>query len=161
DIGERKRSEAHRNLLIAELSHRVKNTLATVISIARQSFANPSVEEARRSFDARIHGLARTHTRLAAATWTSVSLARIVRDECGAYMQEDRRNVVISGPAVRLNPKSVLTLGMALHELTTNAAKYGALSVKEGVVSVAWAESADGTLVISWKESGGPSVRAP
>jgi PAS domain S-box-containing protein len=161
DIGEKKRSEAQRNLLIAELSHRVKNTLATVISIARQSFAHTDVEQARRSFDARIRGLARTHSRLAEANWSGVSLGTIVHDECAPYRRDDGKNVSIAGSRQRLNPKCALTLGMALHELATNAAKYGALSAKDGAVNVTWNEQADGTLVIQWTEAGGPPVRAP
>jgi len=161
DIGEQKRSELQRDLLIAELSHRVKNTLATVISIARQSFANPDPVEARRSFDARIRGLARTHSRLAEANWSGVSLDAIVADEVGPYRRDDGKNLRLSGPAIVLNPKAALLVGMAIHELATNAAKHGALSAKNGVVNVEWRVDADGSLKIGWRESGGPTVKAP
>src|SRR5262249_16075936 len=143
DIRERRRAEAQRDLLIAELSHRVKNTLATVMSIARQSFANPNTEEARRSFDARIRGVARTHSRLAEANWSGVSLRTLVRDELTPYLRHDASNVDLHGPEMMLNPKCALTLGMALHELTTNAAKHGALSSKDGAVSVSWEQDAN------------------
>jgi PAS domain S-box-containing protein len=162
DIRERKRAEAQRDLLIAELSHRVKNTLATVISIARQSFANPNTDEARSRFDARIRGLARTHSRLAETSWSGVSLAAIVADECAPYRRDDGRNLRIVGPEIVLNPSSALTLGMAIHELATNAAKYGALSSKEGVVTVQWQEDpTDRALIIDWTERGGPTVIEP
>lgn len=160
DITEKKRLEAQRDLLIAELSHRVKNTLATVISIARQSFGKTNAEEARR-FDSRIRGLARTHSRLAEASWSGVSLGTIIDDECAPYRHDDGKNVSIAGPTMWLNPKCALTLGMALHELATNAAKYGALSVKEGTVAVEWDERSDGTLAIRWREAGGPPVQPP
>jgi two-component sensor histidine kinase len=163
DITERKQAEAQRDLLVAELSHRVKNTLATVISIAQQSFArNPNVEEARRSFDARIRALAKTHGRLAEASWSGVSLKRMLLDELAPYFREDGSNVRVSGPPIVFGAKGALTLGMALHELATNAAKHGALSAKSGAVEVAWEVDADGQrLGVRWTESGGPTVKPP
>ena len=164
DITERKRADAQRELLVAELSHRVKNTLATVISIQHQSFSKaPSIDEARQSFGARIRALAQTHSRLAEDNWSGVWLERMLLDEFEPYRGEDGSNVTLSGPPVRLNPKSALTLGMALHELTTNAAKYGALSdPKAGRVNVGWQiEPKEGHLNICWSESGGPPVSPP
>jgi two-component system CheB/CheR fusion protein len=162
DIGERKRMEEQRGLLIAELSHRVKNTLATVISIARQSFANPDAKEARVSFDSRIRGLAQTHSRLAESSWSGVSLETLLADELGPYRREDGKNVHTSGPRVILNARAALTLGMAIHELATNAAKYGALSSKQGMVTVEWQIGSNGgNLEIQWIESGGPPVATP
>ena len=99
DISERKQAEAQRDLLVAELSHRVKNTLATVISIARQSFAtNPDAVEAQRSFNARIRALGQTHSRLAEANWSGVSLETVLLDELAPYRREDGANVRASGP---------------------------------------------------------------
>jgi two-component sensor histidine kinase len=163
DITDRKRAEEQRDLLVAELNHRVKNTLATVISIAQQSFARASnVDEARRSFASRIRALAKTHGRLAEANWSGVSFETILLDELSPYFQEDGSNVRISGPPVRLSAKGALTLGMAIHELATNAAKHGALSTKTGSVDVAWnVDSEDKRLRIRWIEIGGPSVRPP
>jgi two-component sensor histidine kinase len=162
DITERKNAEAQRDLLLAELSHRVKNTLATVISIAHQSFSKgPSFEEARRSFDMRIRALAQTHVRLADANWSGVSVERILLDETAPYRREDGANVRISGPSIVLNPKCAVTLGMAIHELTTNAAKYGALSTKDGIVDACWEIATDRQLRIRWIESGGPAVTLP
>ncbi len=169
DITDRKRAEdarraaeSQRDLLVAELSHRVKNTLATVISIAHQSFAKgPSIAEARRSFDGRILALAQTHGRLADQNWSGVSFEIMLLDEFAPYSGEDGRNIVLSGPGITLNPRCALVLGMAFHELATNAAKYGALSVKNGVVSVTWEVLSDRNLLIHWAESGGPAVAKP
>jgi PAS domain S-box-containing protein len=160
DVTERKRAEAQRDLLVAELSHRVKNTLATVLSIAHLSFSKaPSPEQARRSFDDRIRALAHTHARLADANWSGVSLATIVRDETAPY---SGANVRIEGPDILLSPKLAVTLGMAMHELATNAAKHGALSTKNGVLAVKWEidKSAD-EVRIEWVEAGGPCVSEP
>jgi two-component sensor histidine kinase len=162
DITERKQAEAQRDLLLAELSHRVKNTLATVISIAHQSFSKASsFQEARRSFEMRIRALAQTHVRLSEANWSGVSVERILLDETAPYRREDGANVRVSGPSIVLNPKCAVTLGMAFHELTTNAAKYGALSTKDGAVDARWEIAADRQLRISWIESGGPAVTSP
>jgi PAS domain S-box-containing protein len=161
DITDRKRAEAQRELLVAELSHRVKNTLATVISIQQQSFSKaPSMEEARHSFSARIRALAQTHGRLAEGAWAGVALNTLLQDELAPYSGDDGNNIRIDGPAVTLTPKSALTLGMAIHELATNAAKYGALSVKNGLVAVTWAME-NGVLNIQWTERGGPRVTPP
>jgi PAS domain S-box-containing protein len=163
DIGDRKRAEAQRNLLVAELSHRVKNTLATVISIARQSFAtNPDAVEAQRSFNARIRALGQTHTRLAEAHWSGVPLETVLLDELAPYRHENGANLRISGPVTILSARQALTLGMAMHELATNAAKYGALSTELGVVEVRWDVDAEGKqLRITWTEHGGPAVVPP
>jgi two-component sensor histidine kinase len=162
DITERKDAEAQRDLLLAELSHRVKNTLATVVSIARQSFArSQNVDDAIASFDARIRALAQTHTRLAEASWSGVSFETMLSDEMAPYRREDGSNVRMSGPPVRLNPRSALTLGMAIHELATNAAKHGALSSKKGAVDISWKLDDRRQLQMTWAESGGPPVEPP
>jgi len=159
----RRRSESEREFLVQELSHRVKNTLATVISIHNQSFSRaPSIEEARKSFGARIRALAQTHGRLAEGHWAGVSFETMLRDEIAPYRREDGANVLVSGPPLKLNAKSALTLGMAMHELATNAAKHGALSRREGVVSIVWEKDARADqLRIGWKERGGPTVVRP
>jgi PAS domain S-box-containing protein len=163
DITERRQAEAHRELLLAELSHRVKNTLATVMSIARQSFArHVDAASAPRLFESRIRALARTHSRLAETSWSGVSLEALFAGELAPYRREDGGNIRLSGPEIVLNPKCALTLGMAAHELTTNAAKHGALSTKEGTVEVSWTvDPANRSLAIAWKEQGGPPVGAP
>jgi PAS domain S-box-containing protein len=161
DVTERKRAESQRDLLLAEIDHRVKNTLATVVSIANQSFSKDrSLEESRHSFSDRIRALAQTHTRLAEASWSGASLGTIIRDEIAPYRGAD--NVRITGPDVVLNPKCAISLGLAIHELTTNAAKYGALSSTTGLVEICWqlSSSAD-EIRLNWAESGGPPVSPP
>ncbi|MGB9365020.1 MAG: PAS domain S-box protein [Xanthobacteraceae bacterium] len=158
---ERVRAEQKRDLLVAELNHRVKNTLATVVAISHQSFAKGrSPEEAHRSFERRVRALAQTHGRLAEASWSGVSLEMVLGDETEPY-RDERGNVRIAGPRIQLNPKSAVSLGMAFHELTTNAAKYGALSTKEGRLEVTWSVSTDRELRIRWQETGGPAVQTP
>jgi PAS domain S-box-containing protein len=160
DITERKLAAEQRDLLIAELNHRVKNTLATVVAISHQSLSKGrSPEEAHRSFEQRIRTLAMTHSRLAEASWSGVSLEMLLRDETAPY--QDRGKIGIAGPDIQLNPKSAVSLGMAFHELATNAAKYGALSSDEGKLEVTWSVTTDRELRIRWHEAGGPAVQAP
>jgi PAS domain S-box-containing protein len=110
DLTDRKRAEEQRDLLMAEINHRVKNTLATVISIARQSFAKDrTFEVSQRSFTDRIQALAQTHTRLAEANWSGMSLESIIRDEVAPYRGSD--NVRIAGPNLTLSPKQAVSLG--------------------------------------------------
>lgn len=161
DITERKQAEKQRDLLMAELSHRVKNTLATVLSIERLSFArNPDTEAARESFGSRIQALAQTHSRLAETNWSGVLLDALMSDELAPYRTREG-NIRLDGPPVFLNAKCALIFGLAIHELATNAAKHGALSVKEGRVEVLWSLDGNGDLAIRWQESGGPPVAEP
>jgi len=158
---ERARAEQRRNLLIAELNHRVKNTLATVVAISHQSYVNGrSPEEAHRSFEHRVRALAQTHGRLAEASWSGVSLEMVLADETAPY-RDERGNVLIAGPQIQIDPKTAVSLGLAFHELTTNAAKYGALSTKEGRLEVTWSTATDREVRIRWQESGGPPVQQP
>jgi PAS domain S-box-containing protein len=163
DVTARKRAEAQRELLVGELNHRVKNTLATVISIARQSFTrSPETQAARRAFEERIRALAQTHSRLAESAWAGDSLEAMVAEALAPFRHERRGNVSLSGPAVTLSPKCAVALGMAFHELVTNAAKHGALSAEEGSVEVAWqVDSERQRLRIRWTESDGPQVAEP
>ena len=116
--------------------------------------------EAQRSFNARIRALGQTHSRLAEANWTGVSLETLLLDELAPYRHEDGANVRVWGPLTMLNAKHALTFGMAMHELATNAAKYGALSTENGVVDVGW-EVDGGRLRLTWTERGGPPVAPP
>ncbi|MGH6890413.1 MAG: sensor histidine kinase [Rhizomicrobium sp.] len=162
DVSGRKRADAERALLTAELNHRVKNTLATVISIARQCFPGAELAPARAAFDSRIRGLAQRHGRLADTNWESAGLEALFADELLPYRQSERCNIVLEGPPVALSPKAALTLGLAVHELATNAAKYGALSADSGSVDVRWSVAPhDSELAIEWKERGGPEVSPP
>lgn len=161
DITERKQHEIQRDLLMAELSHRVKNTLATVIAIAQQTFRHDSsTGEAKKSFEGRIRALAQTHNRLAESAWAGASLKDVIHDELKPYSGS---NIHIGGPEIVLPPKKVLSLGMAVHELVTNAAKHGALSVSTGMVSVQWNRCPhdDNQLCVDWEERNGPPVKKP
>jgi PAS domain S-box-containing protein len=160
DITERKQLEDHKNTLIPELDHRVKNVLATVSAIVVQTQNdNRSIADFVARVDNRIKSLAATHELLTHSRWHGVSLAEIVRRELAPY---DTKNACIEGSDVTLKPEAVQATTMVLHELTTNAAKYGALSNFRGRVSVHWYRRSNGSsddhLVIDWREAGGPSV---
>ena len=161
DITERLRAERQRGLLVAELSHRVKNTLATVYALWQHTCAKAeNLAVAKQSFEARLLALSRTHTRLAEGNWSGVSLNALIEDELRPYLREDGQNLFVRGQDFTLNSRAALTLGLAIHELATNAAKYGALSRDEGRVLISWA-SDGATIRIDWKEEGGPTVSAP
>ena len=159
DITRRKRSEQHQMLLIHELNHRVKNTLAIVQAIAQQSFKGEALSaEARRAFEGRLAALSAAHNLLTRSNWESASIRQVIDDAMAAYRAGDR--IRISGPDLRLAPKAAVSLAMAVHELATNAVKYGALSTPAGQVDIAWTAE-DGRLLWTWRESGGPPVAAP
>lgn len=151
-------SEGRQRLLINELNHRVKNSLATVQSIAAQTARRAvSVEAFRETFDARLVALSATHNALTRAGWESASLRELVEQELSPYAAAQ---ITTDGPAVELAPGHALAFGMALHELATNAAKYGALSRPEGALSVRWVVEG-GNLELWWREAGGPAVVSP
>jgi PAS domain S-box-containing protein len=165
DITERKLWEEHQRLLINELNHRVKNTLATVQSVTSQTLRNSrTTEEAQRGVEERLIALSRAHNILTDENWEGASLRVIVMGAIAAYRHEGENRVQVSGPDVRLSPQMALALAMALHELATNAVKYGALSNKLGEIGITWALSlgADGPhLHLTWTERGGPLVVVP
>lgn len=165
DITERKRSDQHRALLMAECDHRVKNTLTTVQSIARHTSVHAtSIDDFRDAFDARLMALAQTHNLLTLGQWRSASLRNIVVAEMSPYNDDKSQRAVIAGEDVKLNSSQALIIGLAVHELATNAAKYGALSVPEGRVDISWdiSADADGPVVqFRWIETGGPAVEQP
>ena len=156
---ERARNERQRDQLIVELGHRVKNTLANVLAIAQQTFRK-SDERERMSFEGRILALAQTHNRLAEASWSGVGFETMLRDEFAILPKDNGDTVGLSGPSVVLIPRVAVLLGVAFHELATNALRYGALSAKGGKVDVSW-QVRDGRLIARWVESGGPPVREP
>jgi two-component sensor histidine kinase/ActR/RegA family two-component response regulator len=165
DITERKRTEQHRLLLINELNHRVKNTLATVQSIAAQSFRRlQSGTPGREMFEARLMALSRAHDVLTKESWEGADLEEIVDQAITPYRSAPLGRFSVHGPHVRLSAKMGLSISMALHELATNAVKYGALSDDKGRVSIAWevGQRADGKeLKIEWREKDGPPVVPP
>jgi len=163
DISERKRAEERQRILVAELDHRVKNALATVSSvISHTGIGNRSVTDFVAALEGRIRSMAATHELLGALWWQGVSLSELVRRELAPYAV--RNNTDVSGPDVVLRAEAGPAMAMVLHELATNAAKYGALSTKGGRVSVRWDRQLNGhpsRLVLEWRESGGPPVLAP
>ncbi len=165
DVTERKRTEERRATLNAELAHRLKNNLALVQSIATQTLRTaPDVASARRILNARIQALAKAHDVLVTGRRDAASVAEIVR--AAESLHDEGGRVRFAGPEVTLGPQASLTLSLILHELATNAAKYGSLSVPEGQVEVAWSVAADPatrlpTLTVEWRETGGPPVAAP
>ncbi|MET3667972.1 HWE histidine kinase domain-containing protein [Caulobacter sp. 1776] len=160
DITERKRAEERQKLLVNELNHRVKNSLATVQSIAAQTLrSSASPEFFREAFETRLIALSQTHDLLTRESWAGASLREVFDVELHAMAGEDRVAFAYDAD-VRLNPKAAVALGMGIHELTTNASKYGALSAPGGRVAVGWTAE-DGLLRLTWTESGGPPVTPP
>lgn len=158
------RAEAHRELLVNELNHRVKNTLAIVQSIAARTFCKAEAADARAAFEARLVALARAHNILNDESWENADLRAIVMRALEPYVAPDDPRLRIAGPDVRLAPQTALAVAMVLHELTTNAAKYGALTRPTGRVSIDW-QLASGDqkprLAVHWREAGGPPVAEP
>lgn len=159
DITERKTAEAQRETLVAELDHRVKNVLASVQSMAMQSARKaPSLPVFMKTFAGRLKAMASAHALLTAARWRGADVKHIVTAELGGLSANQTR---WEGPEVVLTPRATNALALALHELATNAVKFGALSVEAGRVDVRWVIDAGGGLVLDWVESGGPPVSPP
>jgi len=165
DVTERREGEAHLRLLMRELTHRSKNLLAVIQAMARQTARHTgTIEEFLDRFSARLQALARSHDLLVQEGWYGASLSELVRAEVGHYVDGNEPQISIEGPAFLLTPEAAQNLGLALHELATNAVKYGALSVPAGRVAIAWRqrpESEGGGIEIIWTENGGPAVVAP
>ncbi len=164
DISERKRAETRQKALIDEVNHRVKNTLATVQALASQTLRDTVSRDTRETFEARLLALSRVHDQLARRQWECAELENILKDVFAPYRGERGDRIRLGGSSVRLPPKVALTLAMVLHELTTNAARYGALSDPQGILTVTWRESEPGekrSLHLEWEEAGGPAVKPP
>jgi PAS domain S-box-containing protein len=164
DISERKAAERRQKLLIDELNHRVKNTLARVQSLASQTArAAPTPDAFRERFEGRLIALSKAHDQLTMHHWENADLRDVIDDSLAPYAGAGR--VVLRGENVVLRPRAVLTLAMAFHELTTNAAKYGALSAPAGRIEISWQVTTQGNhpprLQIDWVEQGGPAVMEP
>lgn len=158
DVTARRAFDERRELLIHELNHRVKNTLALVQALAQQSFRpTANATEAPANFEGRLRTLAAAHDLLTREQWEGVTLAELVRAATSA-LGADRMSA--SGPAMTVTPKAAVALAMAIHELGTNAIKYGALSNSEGHVDVAWSTSGN-EFILEWREHGGPPVSMP
>ncbi len=166
DISERKKAEEHQRLLVNELNHRVKNTLATVQSIVSQTLRiSEAPRETREAMESRLFALSRAHNVLTRENWEGALLEDIVADVLEPYHGSDRRSRIhCRGSKVHLVPRMALALSMAVHELATNAAKYGALSNATGEVHLSWMvdhTSTPALLLLRWREKGGPAVAPP
>src|ERR1700716_1231031 len=157
DITERKHAEERQNLLAREVDHRAKNALALAQSIVRLT-RGENVKAYIRSVEGRINALARVHTVLSLSSWQGAETRKLIDEELAPYAMGEQ--VVLSGPEVQLLPATAQTVALALHELVTNSAKYGALSAESGRLKVDW-ENQAGLLKIVWAETGGPRVEKP
>ena len=164
DISAEKAADAHRTLLANELQHRIKNTLAVVQGIVSQSLKTVATPlEARDAITSRLQTLSKTHDVLTRTSWTAAPIADIVEQATAVHHHGGDR-VRMAGPSINLKARAALSLSMVLHELCTNATKYGALSVNDGHVAIDWSVSGDPndlTFAFSWCESGGPLVSPP
>ncbi|WP_432256500.1 PAS domain-containing protein [Limimaricola sp. AA108-03] len=165
DVSQRKQDEDHQKMLMAELDHRVKNVLAVVQSIARQSLGRGQSfgPEAADRLVGRINALAQSHALLARSQWEGARFDDLVESAVAPYRGDRAERIAASGPDLKVTPKAAQTLNLAFHELVTNAAKYGALSRDAGQVTVKWhlANSREAPrLVITWQEQGGPPIEA-
>ncbi len=165
DITERKRAEEHRELLLHELNHRVKNTLTTVQSIVFQTLRNaPTPDDAQTALASRLIALSKAHDVLTRENWEAASLHQIVSEAMEPFRAHGENRIRVAGPPVRLPPSMALAVAMALQELATNAVKYGALSSEAGEVEIRWTldkSNSPAHLHLRWEESSGPPVRPP
>lgn len=163
DITERKESEEHLRLLMRELTHRSKNLLAVIQAMARQTARRSgSIDDFLDLFSARLQALSRSHDLLIQEGWHGAALEAMVRSQLGHYLGDGGMQLRIEGPPVLLRPEAAQSLGLALHELAANAAKFGALSVPAGKVSIEWSlRGQPPGLEIVWAEAGGPPVAVP
>lgn len=159
DITERKRAEQRQSLLSREVDHRGKNALALVQSIVRLTRAD-SIRDYSQAVEGRIAALARVHTILSLSSWEGAEFSGLIEEELAPFVTKNAHRVTATGPKVRLEPSTAQTLALALHELATNAAKYGALSSLGGRIIVTW-KVVDGALELEWKEEAGPKVETP
>jgi two-component sensor histidine kinase len=163
DITERKRADEEQKILIDELNHRVKNTLATVQSISMHTHRSTPEAFVPR-FEGRLVALSKAHDLLTRRRWTGVGLGELLKQELAPYVDADQSRIGMEGPGLTLSARTGLALSMVLHELVTNAAKYGALSAERGRVRVVWSPKAEGTkniLTLRWIESGAPRGEPP
>ena len=167
DVTLAKRADQQRDLMIGELNHRVKNTLALVQSLATQTgHSAVSLEEFEKAFTTRLRALAAAHDLLTDTNWEGTTLDHVIKTAVAPFTVREGRtaHIDIAGPAVWLNSNTAITLALAFHELITNAAKYGALSIESGRVAISWAANPTGNptkVDLTWRESGGPVVKPP
>jgi two-component sensor histidine kinase/CheY-like chemotaxis protein len=156
------RAEAHQHTLIEELNHRVKNMLTVVNAMARQTLAsNPAPQDFIEKFVRRIDALGRTHSLLSREQWATVQLCEVARESLEPFLLEDKNRMILEGPPVAFDPKTAVALGIVFHELATNAIKHGALSNRDGTVTMIWSFAENGDIALQWQEQGGPQVSSP
>jgi two-component system, chemotaxis family, CheB/CheR fusion protein len=165
DVTERKESENRQRMLLGELGHRVRNTLTVVQAVAHQTFRGvPGYEAALRLFEGRLSALASAHNLLTDSNWCGADLMSLTRHQLEPYMSEGADRISMSGEAVSLPPDIATPFGLVLHELATNAARHGSLSVPAGTVALTWAVGSKGgerILTVTWRERRGPPVQRP
>jgi two-component sensor histidine kinase len=160
DITDRKRTEAQLAILAREAEHRAKNVLASVQATVHLSQSDTPAG-LKAAIEGRIQALANVHALFVQSRWTGADLRDLVTQELSPYSQNEGTRTRIDGPSVLLEPDAAQSVAVILHELATNAAKYGALSAPQGRVQVEWSRAADGRLVLRWTETGGPLISAP
>jgi len=163
DITDRKRAEEQQTMMVAELNHRVKNILAIVQSVAAQTVrSSDSLEDFADAFTGRLKALATAHDILTQTRWIGIGLSELLAAVLAPYRSPDEARVSIFGPAILLPARAILPLSMVLHEMTTNAAKYGALSTRRGNIEITWQVSGgvDKSIELVWLERGGRKVKA-
>jgi PAS domain S-box-containing protein len=165
DITERRQAEERQSILMAELDHRVKNILANVSAIAKlSSKRTESVETFVKALDARIQAVARAHSLLRRDSWTGIGIDAYIREILAPFIGGRGKDFVLEGEPLYLLPRAAQSLALVLHELATNATKYGSLSVQDGSVRVTWSrirEAGPGMVQLSWQEIGGPKIKSP
>jgi len=164
DVSARRQADDVQRLMLQELNHRVKNLLASVIAmVVYTERGAASVAEFRETLSARLHALARAHGLLSQTAWTEASVGDVVRNTLEPHLGADSNRFQIGGGAFTISSETALALNMALYELATNAAKYGALSEPQGTIAINWRTEPDrpGFIRLTWRESGGPPVARP
>ncbi|MET1026213.1 MAG: CheR family methyltransferase, partial [Dongiaceae bacterium] len=162
DVTNLAEAETHQRVLISELNHRVKNMLSVVIAIAEQTHKSSASPEAfKAAYFQRLHAMARSYELLSRDNWTRASIEELARQELAPFGLE---RISLQGPSVHLKPKAALSLGVIIHELATNAGRYGALSVEKGSVDLSWSMDkgdSDEKILLEWRERGGPTTDEP
>jgi PAS domain S-box-containing protein len=165
DITERKRQEQHIRLLMREVNHRSKNMLTLVQAVARQTAAKKTADDFLGRFDERLRALAASQDLVVKSDWRGVDIDQLILSQLLHFKDLIGARIDLKGPSLLLSASAAQTIGMALHELATNAGKYGALSNQNGRIDVAWQvdrdEKAPDVFILTWRESGGPPVSPP
>ena len=158
----RQAANERQELLIAELNHRVRNILAVIRGLIRQSQpkSGSSIEDFVRLVDGRIHALARAHNQITDDHWGPAPIRALIDAEAAAFLADQTERIIVDGPDFLLNPQAYSTMALVIHELVTNSAKYGGLS-DSGKAHISWRLNEAGDLLLEWRESGGPPVKPP